>query len=159
VPDPIVRPAARIILIGPGDRVLLQHIVDPADGHAVWITLGGGLLPGESHEQAAQRELREEIGLALDTLGPWVWKREHVFRWAGRDLLQVERFYLVRVGEIVIDSSGLDPAEMFAVRGHRWWTVDEIQRSRETFAPRRLAELLRPLLAGTLPAEPTDAGT
>jgi 8-oxo-dGTP pyrophosphatase MutT (NUDIX family) len=158
VTDPIVRPAARIILIGPGDRVLLQHIVDPADGHAVWITPGGGLLPGESHEQAAQRELREEIGLALDTLGPWVWKRADAFRWAGRDQLQVERFYLVRVGEILIDSSGLDPAEVEAVRGHRWWTVDEIERAQETFAPKRLAALLRPLLAGALPGEPIDVG-
>jgi 8-oxo-dGTP pyrophosphatase MutT (NUDIX family) len=158
VTDPIARPAARIILVGPGDRVLLQHLVDPVDGHAVWITPGGGLLPGESHEQAAQRELREEIGLALNTLGPWVWKREDAFRWGGRDQLQVERFYLVRVGEILIHSSGLDPAEMEAVQGHRWWTVDEIERARETFAPSRLAELLRPLLAGTLPAEPIDAG-
>lgn len=118
VTDPIPRPAARIILIGPGGRVLLQHIVDPANGHAVWITPGGGLLPGESHEQAAYRELREEIGLTLNTLGPWVWKREHVFRWAGQAWHQVERFYLVRVGKIVIDSRGLDPAEVQAVRGH-----------------------------------------
>jgi hypothetical protein len=37
--------------------------------------------------------------------------------------------------------------------------VDEIERARETFAPTRLAELLRSLLAGALPEEPIDVGS
>jgi hypothetical protein len=40
----------------------------------------------------------------------------------------------------------------------RWWTIDELERSEERFAPRRLAELLRTLLRDGPPPEPVDVG-
>jgi len=53
-----------------------------------------------------------------------------------------------------------DPTALAAegVRDVRWWTVDEIEASSETFAPRRLASLLRDLLRNGPPVEPSDAG-
>ena len=42
--------------------------------------------------------------------------------------------------------------------GLRWWTVDELEQAEATFAPRRLAELLRSLLLEGPPPEPIDAG-
>lgn len=40
----------------------------------------------------------------------------------------------------------------------RWWTLEEIERSEELFAPRRLGELLRQLLRDGPAAEPLDVG-
>jgi len=40
----------------------------------------------------------------------------------------------------------------------RWWTPAELEEAEETFAPRRLPELVRSLLRDGPPAEPIDAG-
>ena len=40
--------------------------------------------------------------------------------------------------------------------GHRWWTADEVVRSRERFFPGRLPELLPACLAGEPVAEPFE---
>jgi hypothetical protein len=57
------RPVARVLLLGPGDRLLLLHAEHAEDGHQFWLTPGGGLETHETFEEAARRELREEIGL------------------------------------------------------------------------------------------------
>jgi hypothetical protein len=44
------------------------------------------------------------------------------------------------------------------VEQHRWWTIDEIARSDDVFAPSRLAEELRALMAHGPPPEPLDVG-
>ena len=59
------RPASRILLTDPAGRVLLFRFT-PDDRPPFWCTPGGALDPGESYEQAARRELREETGLDLD---------------------------------------------------------------------------------------------
>ena len=58
---PILRPAARVLLIDDQDRVLLRANVGDGD---VWITPGGALEPGETAEEAALRELWEETGIS-----------------------------------------------------------------------------------------------
>ena len=44
---------------------------------------------------------------------------------------------------------------MFAIR---WWTLDELERAEEVFAPRRLPELVRDLVVDGPPASPIDVG-
>src|SRR3712207_8303508 len=68
------RPVARVLLLGPGGRLLLLLAQDAPGGHQWWVTPGGGLDPGESFEQAARRELLEETGIRAE-VGPWVWTR------------------------------------------------------------------------------------
>jgi 8-oxo-dGTP pyrophosphatase MutT (NUDIX family) len=76
----IVRPAARVLLLDPLGRVLLLRVERPYGlPYAAWLTPGGGLEPGESHEEAALRELREETGISGVELGPWVWERRFHF--------------------------------------------------------------------------------
>ncbi len=159
---PIVRTAARVILLDPADRVLLLGARDPADGRLVWFVPGGGVEPGESLTEAATRELAEEVPLAgvLSLRGP-VWHRHHDFSWNGKLISQTEWYFVGRLEE------PLDPAqihvggaeeEFFA--GARWASVDDLRgwADDQIMAPRRLPELLAALVAGEWPAEPIDTG-
>lgn len=69
-----------------------------------------------------------------------------------------ERFYVVRTGTTTIRAANLDAYEHDVITGHRWWTPGEIAASTDVFVPRRLAELLPPLLAGRYPAQPLVIG-
>ena len=154
----IEREAARVIVIDPEGAVLLQQIEGDA-GVRSWITPGGGLLPGESHEEAARRELAEEVGLRHVELGQWVWRRTSVFASRGVRYRQNERFFVVRAPRFMFDHSGLEDIEVGVVLDHRWWSVDEIASAHDVvFWPQRLAELLGPLVAGQLPHDVIETG-
>ncbi|MEM8738359.1 MAG: NUDIX domain-containing protein [Planctomycetota bacterium] len=60
-----LRHAARVLLLDARGRILLFRFVDPVTAAPFWITPGGGLDPGETHREAAQRELKEETGISL----------------------------------------------------------------------------------------------
>jgi 8-oxo-dGTP pyrophosphatase MutT (NUDIX family) len=149
---PLPRQAARVLLLDRSDRVLLlSHL--PGDGRRVWTAPGGGLRPGEDHEQAARRELKEELGLDL-LPGPWVWRRRVSFTFRGVWIDQDERWLLAR-GELdphraPLDDVGNDEA--------RWWTRDQLTATDEVLAPRAFADHLDRLLADGPPDPPVDVG-
>jgi 8-oxo-dGTP pyrophosphatase MutT (NUDIX family) len=102
-PDPLItglrlRPAVRVLLADPADRVLMVRWAFPA-GDGVWGLPGGGIEPGETHADAVRRELLEEVGLDLpaDRHGPCVAHRTHVFDIGGGYDGQEEWIYLARV--------------------------------------------------------------
>jgi 8-oxo-dGTP pyrophosphatase MutT (NUDIX family) len=155
-----VRTSARVILLDPNDRVLLLAARDPAEGRVVWFVPGGGVEQGETLEQAAVRELAEEVPLAgaLELRGP-IWTRHHDFSWAGHRVSQTEWFFVGRLAaplDAATISLGGHEAQFFT--GARWATVSELASWPDLLAPRRFAELLAPILAGQLPLEPIDAG-
>ncbi len=155
---PIARPTARVVVVDPRDRILLmQGRTVWAPG--VWFTPGGGLEADENHEDAARRELWEETSLELQHVGPWVWSREHVWQHTDRRWFRSqERFYLARVPTFEPRFERRSPQELDDVGEPRWWTVHDIRSGDHVFAPRRLATLLPPLLAGLLPPMPIDVG-
>jgi 8-oxo-dGTP pyrophosphatase MutT (NUDIX family) len=157
MPDAILRPAARVLVFDPDDRLLLIRVQNVTKT-PLWITPGGGIDAGEDSRAAATRELWEETGIRAD-VGPCVWTRRHIFEFQGQWLDLRERFYIVRLSEApdVSRDNWLDYEHEFLAE-HRWWSVDEIAVSEDYFAPRRMAELLPPLIAGAYPVEPIDCG-
>lgn len=160
--SPIVRPAARVILFDPDDRVLLFEARVPPRSRptrvrSIWITPGGGVQPGETYEDAVRRELWEETGLRDAVLGPCVWTRDHVFEWDGRLIDQRERYYVARCERFELDARNWQPEEMTFLMRHRWWAIDEILTAPDVFVPANMGTALKELLCG-YPAEPIPMG-
>ncbi|HEU5155948.1 MAG TPA: NUDIX domain-containing protein [Streptosporangiaceae bacterium] len=152
----IRRDTARVILAGPGDRVLLfRHPLPPPWSREGWLTPGGGIDPGETPAETAVRELREETGLvvgleravAFDS-GEWTaGGRRH----AGKNW-----YFFARVADDRVDLSGQDEVERRDLLDHRWWAVGDLRTTDEFVFPIGLADLLTRLLRGDIPPEPVE---
>jgi 8-oxo-dGTP diphosphatase len=73
------RASSRLLVLDPAHSLLLFHFSHARGalaGQAFWATPGGGLLPGESFADAGVRELLEETGIAVASLGDPVYARE-----------------------------------------------------------------------------------
>jgi TDG/mug DNA glycosylase family protein len=154
-----LRPAVRAIIRDDRGRIFLHRFAAPGDD-GVWITPGGAVEPGETADEALRRELREELGLEDVEIGPWVWTRRHIWAWRGTIYDTRERLALVRADPAAVKPTAHD--SLFAGPGfteeHRWWSIDGIADSSETFGPRRLAQALRELDEHGPPSEPIDVG-
>jgi len=155
-----VRPTARLIVLDRYDRILLIQYenevpLDPAEPALTiyWATPGGGVEPGGTFEQAAQRELWEETGIR-EIVGPWIWSRTRQLSFADENVLFDERYFLVRVETADIALDNLLPDERLVYRAHQWWTLQDMQSAVAAILPHDLADLLVPIVAGELPAQP-----
>jgi aspartyl/glutamyl-tRNA(Asn/Gln) amidotransferase C subunit len=159
---PILRRAARVLLIDARDRVLLLHGRDPNEPEVwFWVVTGGGLEPGETDRDGAVRELFEESGLRADPgglVGP-VHREVVDFSFEGASYRQDQVFFVLRVDSWAVDTSGFEPVEVANVDAHRWWSVAELRATDEVYYPAQLPELLSDVLASvdsTVVSDPTS---
>jgi len=155
----IQRTAVRALLLADPDLLLLCRIHLQEGGRYIWIAPGGGVDSGEEPEVALAREIREETNHEIGRWAGPVWTRRHQFRFKGNTYDQQESFYLVRTDLFDPDHSA-NPAEIEQeiFEEFRWWSLDEIHNSEETFVPGDLARHLGELLRRGIPARPVEVG-
>jgi 8-oxo-dGTP pyrophosphatase MutT (NUDIX family) len=146
-----------VILLDPADRILLLKGRLPSDptGPGAWYTVGGGVEDGETIHHAAAREIVEETGLTDAVLGPLVAYGEGVhYDRKRRPLVVKESYVLARTAGGALSRAGWQPLERELVDDMRWFTLGELRALDEDVYPLGLADMLPPLIAGELPAEP-----
>ncbi|WP_216918363.1 NUDIX hydrolase [Nocardia noduli] len=151
---PVLRPTVRLLILDEKDRLLMFSGTDDSDGHTFWFPIGGGREEGETLEQTAAREAREETGLTELSLGPEVWRRRAIGSWGGTTYDCREHYFLVRVGSFDIDTAGFTDDERTSITGHHWWTLDELNATSDRLVPGNLRSLLADLLRSGPPEKP-----
>lgn len=151
----VPRPSARVLVVDEAARILLFSAQDHSNRTTRWFTVGGGVQPGETHEQAARRELLEETGLDEVALSPEVWRgRPWDTVRDGTTYRVVQRYYLARVRAFDVDTTRFEDFERREITGHRWWTMSELEGTHDILRPDGLPHLLASLLADGLPSQP-----
>ena len=124
--EPIPRVTARVVPVNPDREVLLLQDLDPAvPGVLRWGTIGGALDPGETHHQAAVREMYEETGIVIDPadLTPPFHSSTREFTWAGVHYVSENTFFAMPMGrEVAVSFDHLVPEEVDTVLAWGWWT-------------------------------------
>ena len=145
----IVRPTSRLLVLDDDDRVLLMKTVAPDTSRfARWITPGGGVDPGETHVEAAIRELHEETGQVVTEVGDVVRVDDFEVSWDDADHTHGHaEFYVVRLPHFAVVDDDWTDDERSDIVESRWFALDELATTDEPVEPGDLAELLRRVLA------------
>jgi len=132
------------MVFDPAGRVLLIRCVAMrSDGEfAFWLTPGGEIEADETPIEAARRELREELGLTGEVVGP-VYTEATRFEHQGEMRDNVDFVFTTRCAAEDPELRGVTADEIAIMKEIRWWTAEEILASRERIFPVDLATRMR----------------
>lgn len=140
------RPSSRLIVLDSEDRLLLflfSYDRGCLAGQKYWATPGGAVEDGESFEEAAKRELFEETGISVESVGPEVARREFEMQLPDGEIVMAdERLYIVRVQEQSLSKEHWTTIEKEVMTEHRWWTSEELAATSETVYPENIRDIV-----------------
>jgi 8-oxo-dGTP pyrophosphatase MutT (NUDIX family) len=119
-------------------RPMVAAIRPRGKPEGMWALPKGGIDPGESPEQAALREVREETGVEgrlVEKLGDV----RYVYTWHGVRIFKVVSFYLLRASRGRIDE--LDERMRIEVAEARWLPLADASRLLAYRGEREMARL------------------
>ena len=151
------RRAGRAIVRSSDGRVLMIRGEDPGDRArgGFWFTPGGGLDDGETVEAGIRRELKEETGFEVATLGPVVLRRRDRFPMLGEVWLQEETIHLVEVdATFEPQTSSHEEVEASVITELRWLSTADLRGLDEAYYPACLVDLLDEIDAAGAPSPP-----
>ena len=155
----LTRKSSRAIVLNKQNQIFLfRYTFDFfAEEDSIWITPGGGLDEGENFDEALKRELLEELGIELTEPAPFVFYRNPLYELKNGETARCEeRFYLVYCEEEMVSYAGWTESENKRMTAGKWWTVEEIRQSKETFFSEDILEILERLSRGEIPKEPVE---
>ena len=142
---PAHRRVSRVILLDPEDRFLLlkTHSPNLLVPRTRWITPGGGVEDHESHAEGAIRELFEETGMLIESVGDPIWaiSSESVFN-DGHVQTTYSEFFVVHTDNFQPVNDNWMANEFVDISDIRWWTKPELASSGEKYSPVPLFELI-----------------
>jgi 8-oxo-dGTP diphosphatase len=125
--------------------LLIRFVVPREDGEFVfWALPGGEIEAGEAEADAAVRELKEELGIAVTVEGP-VYRDANMFLHEGEMQDNVDFLFRARCGREEPRLTGFTTDEMAIMKESRWWSEAEVGASEERIFPVNLAERMREL--------------
>ena len=157
------RNTVRILLLNTKNKILLMCADDPSttnkDGAyrgRFWFTIGGAIEQGETLQEAAIREIHEETGLDVKdvTFGPNVWYGAFDLVYAGTLTRINEQFVVAYTDKSELTMQNLTALEKKVIKEIRWFSIEEIQKSKEIIYPIELSHLLPDILAKQFPEKP-----
>lgn len=154
----IERSAVRAIIINQANALLLVHMkpselpITEPHKTSFWLTPGGGIEPGETKRSALIREIHEETGITESSIEqifePAAWYSELILPYKGAPTLFKESFFLVKVRDNSSTTylQNPDEEEKQFIDDLRWWKLEDLLASDETFFPEGLPQLVTDLL-------------
>ena len=160
-----IRNSAKVLLLNDKNEILLLCADDPkttgVDGKyngPFWFLVGGEIEKDESIQEAAFREIHEEVGIEKEDvkLGPVVWLGEYDLILNGVLTHLKQTFIVARTNKREVSFNNLTSWEKSTLKKIEWFSLEKIKNSKEVIYPVLLLKYLPDVIAEKYPEKPFD---